>query len=210
MRGETMFIDDLAFELLTMSLAALMILYMTLGIYIGYRRDGDKDIEGHLKPGMAPLALLGIVMLGLGFYGEIIWPLPSAFNILYFDMYTLVAIVVLAFAITIRLGYKMQYVGLFAAYSGLMSIFYGFRAYQLKLVGPATVDLFLMFLAFGATGIMSYPVTLIIDRLPQKGNPKWVGWTIILVIFWIAVFGAMIASGYIGFKAVFSHLASPP
>ena len=68
---ETMFIDDLAFELLTMSLAALMILYMTLGIYIGYRRDGDKDIEGHLKPGMAPLALLGIVMLGLGFYGEV-------------------------------------------------------------------------------------------------------------------------------------------
>ena len=31
-----MFIDDLAFELLTMSLAALMILYMTLGIYVGY------------------------------------------------------------------------------------------------------------------------------------------------------------------------------
>ncbi|MCL4319884.1 DUF981 family protein [Cuniculiplasma divulgatum] len=205
-----MFIDDLAFELLTMSLAALMILYMTLGIYVGYRRNGDKDIEGHLKPGMAPLTLLGVVMLALGLYGEFVWPLPGAFNILYYDMYTLVAIVVLAFAITIRLGYKMQYVGLFAAYSGVMAIYYGFRAYQLSLIGSTTLELFLMFVAFGATGIMSYPVTLIIDRIPQRGNPKWIGWTIILVIFWIAVLGAMIASGYIGFDAVFSHLASPP
>ena len=205
-----MFVDDLAFELLTRSLAALMILYMTLSIYIGYRKDGDKDIEGHLKPGMAPLTLLGVVMLALGMFGEIIWPLPGAFNILYSDMYTLVAIVILAFAITIRLGYKMQYVGLFAAYSGLMAIYYGFRAYQLHLIGSATIDLFLMFLAFGAVGIMSYPVTLIVDRVPQKGNPKWIGWTVILVIFWISVLGAMIASGYIGFNAVFSHLATPP
>ncbi len=205
-----MFVDDLAFELLSMSLAALIILYMTLGIYIGYRKNGDKDIEGHLKPGMAPLALLGLVMLTLGLGGEFIWPLPGAFNILYFDMFTLVAIVILSFAITIRMNYKMQYVGLFALYSGVMAIFYGWRAYTLNIIGSNSIELFLMYLSFGFVGILSYPVTLIIDRVPQKGNPKWIGWTIILVLFWIATLGAMIASGFIGFQAVYSHLGSPP
>ncbi len=204
------FIDDLAFELLALSLAALMILYMTLSIYMGYRRTGDKDMESHLKPGMAPLAILGLVILALGLGGEFVWPLPGAFNILYYDMFTLVGIVIIAFAVTIRLGYKMQYVGLFAAYSGLIAMFYGARAYQLNIIGSETTELLLMYLAFGAVGILSYPVTLIVDRVPQKGNPKWKGWTVILVLFWIAVIGAMIASGVIGFGAVFQHLASPP
>lgn len=205
-----MFIDDLAFELLTLSLAALMILYMSLSIYVDYRRNGEKDIEKHLKPGMAPLAILGVVMLSLGLEGEFVWPLPGSFNILYFDMYTLVAIVIIAFAISIRLEYKMQYVGLFAAYAGVMAIYYGIRAYQLSIIGPTTIDLLLMYIAFGFVGILSYPVSLIIDRVPQKGNPSWKGWTVILILFWIAVLGAMIASGYIGFDAVFSHLAVPP
>jgi putative membrane protein len=96
-----------------MSIASLLILYMTRGIYIGYRKDGDKDVEGHLKPGMSILMLLGAVMLALGLYGEFVWPLPGAYNIRFYDMYTLVAIVIIAFAVTIRFSYKMQYVGLF-------------------------------------------------------------------------------------------------
>lgn len=203
------FIDDLAFELLALSLAALMIFYMTLSIYVGYRRTGDKDMESHLKPGMAPLAILGMVILALGLYGEFTWPVPGAFNILFYDMFTLVGIVIIAFAVSIRLGYKMQYVGLFAAYSGIIAIFYGARGYQLGLTADPT-EMFLMYLAFGAVGILSYPVTLMIDRVPLKGNPKWKGWTVILVLFWIAVLGALIASGVLGFGAVFQHLASPP
>ncbi len=205
-----MFIDDLALELLALSLAALMIFYMTLSIYLGYRRNGDKDMEGHLKPGMAPLAVLGFVILGMGLFGEFTWVLPGAFNILYYDMFTLVGIVIIAFAFTIRMGYKMQYVGLFAAYSGIIAIFYGWRAYTLNIIGSTTIELFLLYVAFGAVGILSYPVTLIVDRVPAKGNPKWVGWTVILVLFWIAVLGAILASGFIGFGAVYQHLASPP
>jgi putative membrane protein len=98
----------------------------------------------------------------------------------------------------------------FALYSGIMAIAYGFRAYQLGIPKGASTEIFLLYIAFGAARILSYPVTLIIDRVPQKGNPKWIGWTIILILFWLAVLGAMFASGYAGFSAMMQHLASPP
>ena len=70
------FIDDLAMELFTLSLVGIVSVYMTASVYLEYRKNGSKNIEEILKPGVFPLSVLGTVILVMGFYGEMTWPLP--------------------------------------------------------------------------------------------------------------------------------------
>ena len=201
---------------------SLLILYLTVDAYFRYSRTGDVHVENFLREGAVPLALFGGVIFILGFYSEIMWPIQIAttnvaaakafagYNILFFDPLFLMGIVVIAFAMTVRFGYKMQTFGVLALYAGIAAIYYGYEGFKLNMSSEPTA-LLLMYFAFGSVGILSYPITLLIDHMQTTSRPLIRGWSMILfVLFWVAVIGAIASSGYIGFSAVGSHMASAP
>ena len=216
------FVDYLAFGLLSISIVSLLILYLTVGTYLRYRETGDSNLENSLKEGIVPIAIFGAVIFIMGLYSDMIWPLQisttnvaaakafAGYNILFFDPLLLMGIVVIAFALNIRFGYKMQNFGILALYSGIVSVYYGYQGYSLGMSNEP-IALLLMYVAFGAVGILAYPITVLIDHIQTTSKPAMRGWAVILlVLFWIAVIGAIASSGYIGFSAVGSHMASAP
>ena len=201
---------------------SLLILYLTVDAYFRYSKTGDVHVEKFLRDGVMPLALFGGVIFVLGFYSEIIWPLQIAttnvaaakafagYNILFFDPLFLLGIVVIAFAMTVRFEYRMQSFGILSLFAGIAAIYYGYEGFRLNMSNNPTA-LLLMYLAFGSVGILSYPITLLIDHMQATSRPLIRGWSVILfVLFWIAVIGAIASSGYIGFNAVGAHMASAP
>ena len=121
------FIDDLAFELFTLVFAGVILLYMTLGVYYDYSKKGERNLEEHMLSGVGPLAIVGIVMILMGLYSEMTWPLslgsavPAAveakfqsYNILFYDPYMFAGIVIISYVISVKMKYKLQYVGILA------------------------------------------------------------------------------------------------
>ncbi|MCL4356626.1 MAG: DUF981 family protein [Candidatus Thermoplasmatota archaeon] len=216
------FVDYLAFGLLSISVVSLLILYLSVDAYFRYKKTNDVHVEKFLNEGVMPLALFGGVIFILGFYSEIIWPLQIAttnvaaasafagYNILFFDPLFLMGIVVIAFALTVKFGYRMQSFGVLALFSGIAAIYYGYEGFKLNM-SSEPLAMLLMYIAFGSVGILSYPITLLIDHMQTTSRPLIKGWYMILfVLFWIAVIGAIASSGYIGFSAVGAHMASAP
>ena len=203
------FVDDLAIELFAMSLVGVVSIYMTGAAFLNYRRNGTKEIEEVLKPGVFPLGILGAFLLIMGFYGEMVWPLPGSYNILFGDPLMLLGIVIVSIAIALGLKQKLQYVGVLAFFSGLVAIYYGANAY-LQGMTSEPLAMFGMYIAFGLTGVFTLPATMIYDLFPsRKGEPSAV-WTVLLVIFWIGLIVSSFLAAFIATSAVPQHLISPP
>ncbi len=216
------FVDTLAIELLFISMTTIMILYLTVDAYIRYRTTDGANIVEYLKDGIMPIALIGGLILIFGIYSDLTWPLqinsPSAaansafagYNLLFFDPLVLMGIVTLSFAITVKYGHRLQTFGIMALYSGVFSMYYGWMGY-LQNKSSEPFDMFLMYVAFGAVGILSYPLTLMADysRYASKGVIKNIT-LLILLLFWIALVGSAVASGYIGYSAIGQHMGSAP
>ena len=216
------FIDDLAFELFTLVFAGVILLYMTLGVYYDYSKHGERNLEEHMRNGTAPLAIVGIVILLLGLFSEMTWPLslgpgvPAAveskfqsYNILFSDPYMFAGIVIIAYVLAVRMRYKLAYVGILALFAGIFAIDYGYQGYLLGMTSEP-LGMFLMYIAYGAVGILSFPVTLIVDTVPGSKEKFWKGWMILLIMFWIALLGAIVATAYIGLNAIPQHLLHAP
>ena len=203
------FIDDLVVELFTLIFVAVLTLYMTLGVYVGYKRHGETNIYSHISPGIIPLAILGIFIIIMGLFTEFTWTLPGSYDMLFGDPYVLLGVVILGFAISIQFKQKLQYVGLLALLVGIMGVWYGINGFQLGLT-KEPIALLGMYLAFGFTGILSYPVTLILDWIPGSKPNVWKGWMVFLVLFWLALIIAIVVTGITAFPAAAQHLASAP
>lgn len=203
------FVDDLAIELFVLALVGVVSLYMTGTAYVEYRRNGAKDIEKVLRPGAFPLGLLGSFILIMGYYGEMVWPLPGSYNILFGDPFILMGIVLTALAVSLALKQKLQFVGIVAAFSGLISIFYGYHAY-LQGMTSEPLAMFGMYIAFGLTGIFTYFATYIYDSFPEKGGKPSNMWTVILIIFWIGLIVSAALASFTALNAVPQHLLNPP
>ncbi|EQD41567.1 membrane protein containing DUF981, partial [mine drainage metagenome] len=185
-------------------MTTIMILYLTVDAYIRYRTTDGANIVEYLKDGIMPIALIGGLILIFGIYSDLTWPLqinsPSAaansafagYNLLFFDPLVLMGIVTLSFAITVKYGHRLQTFGIMALYSGVFSMYYGWMGY-LQNKSSEPFDMFLMYVAFGAVGILSYPLTLMADysRYASKGVMKNIT-LLILLLFWIALIGSAV------------------
>ncbi len=118
-------------------------------------------------------------------------------------------IVIISYVISVKMKYKLQYVGILALFAGIFAIDYGYQGYLLNMTSEP-LGMLLMYIAFGAVGILSFPVTLIVDTVPGSKEKIWKGWMILLVLFWIALLGAIIATAYIGLSAIPQHLLTAP
>ena len=201
------FIDDLAMELFTLSLVGVVSIYLTGSVYIAYRK-GIKDIEEVLKPGVYPLGILGGIITIMGIYGEMTWPLPGSYNILFYDPYLIIGLILVIMAVSIAMKQKLQFTGILALFSGLIAIYYGANAYMDKMTS-SPIAMLGLYIAFGLTGVFTYPTTLIYDMLPGKAKVSKL-WTVVLVIFWIGLVVSAVLAALTAIEAVPQHLLSAP
>ncbi len=158
------FVDTLSLEMVTLLLAAVTVAYAAVMGLVEHRRRGAEGLRSSLNGTAAPLAFLGAGVFGLGLWGTVSWPLPGAYNILFSDVYVLFGLVLLSLAVSILLGARLQYAGVFAAVAGAVTIDYGYQAYQLGLT-KEPLETFLLYGAFGLSAIVAYPATLVADRM---------------------------------------------
>lgn len=202
------FIDDLAMELFTLSLVGVISIYMTAKVYLEYRKKGTANLEEYLKPGIFPLGILGVVILIMGFYGEMTWPLPGSYNILFGDPFMFIGMILIMMVLAIWFKQKLQYVGILAFFAGIIAIYYGANAYLDKMTS-SPIAMLGLYIAFGLTGIFTFPTTLIYDMLPGKEKASK-AWTAVLVIFWIGLIVSAVLAAITAIEAVPQHLLVPP
>ena len=94
-------------------------IYLTGSVYMAYRK-GNEDIERVLKPGVYSLGVLGAIITIMGIYGEITWPLPCSYNILFYDPYLIIGLILIIMAVSIAMKQKLQFTGILALFSGLI------------------------------------------------------------------------------------------
>ncbi|MCL4342744.1 MAG: DUF981 family protein [Candidatus Thermoplasmatota archaeon] len=204
------FIDDLALEYFLVTMVSVLTLYTIAAVYIEYRKNGTKNLRAAMAPAGFPLLVLGTVILLIGLFQEFVWPLPASFNIYFGDPFLMLGMVTLVYAIAVLKDYKLQYPGIFALFIGLMAVTYGYFGYINNLPhANQALETFILYLGYGAFGILVYPVSLIYDILPSRTKSPFIA-NLILVIFFFLVLLAMVASTYGGLVAVGSHIASAP
>jgi putative membrane protein len=204
-----MYIDDLAISLFTLSISGILLLYMTGGVFLDYRRKGVKNVYDHIMPGVIPFMILGSFILVMALFGEFVWPLPGSYNILYYDPYAMLGLAMIAFSISSLKRMKLNYVGLFSMLSGLIAIYYGFQAYAIRL-STAPLAVLGLLGSFGMVGVFSYPVTLLLDTLPgEKSKNQWF-WNLTLVCFWIFLVIGVVLAALLATAALHGHLISTP
>jgi putative membrane protein len=201
------FIDLLTAQLFVLGFSGLVIIYATVQAGMLYKKG--KEIEGHIRSAQVPLALLGFYAVVSGLFGQFTWPLPGSYNILYYDIFTLWGLFLLAGAWVLRSRLKLQYVGFLSLLIGSMSIWYGVNAYCLGL-SMAPIAVLGLFCLFGLAGILGYPVTLMFDMEQERVKSKWRGWYVLLGLFILVLLLASALAIFVGASSVPAHLASPP
>ncbi|MCY0859611.1 MAG: DUF981 family protein [Sulfolobaceae archaeon] len=204
------FIDDLGFELFTLPLISATLIYTILRAYYN-SRSNVTEIRSYLLDGVIPVAGLGALVLVMALFNEFTWTLPGSYNILFYDVYALLGLSLLLFALAIKFGYKLQLVGFFALLSGLITIYYGIVGYRLGMTEepPALLGLYVL---YGLTGVFSYPMTLTIDRVTVAKvagkDPKIWSWAIYLFVIFALLAGLL--GAYIAIFTIPAHLAHAP
>lgn len=201
------FVDILTSQLFAVGFAGLIIVSMTVRGFFLYKY-GKRHYRS-LQGAAVPLVALGAYMIISGLYGQFFWPLPSSYNILYYDILTLAGLLFVAFAWAVRSDLDTQPIGLFGLMLGAVAIYYGYQAYALSL-SLAPIAVFGLYGLYGLAGILSYPMTVLLDRLDLGMKPKsWAWYAIGIAFVAFLALGSLLAI-YIGFSAVPAHLANPP
>ncbi len=194
----------------TLVLTGAISTYMVGVAYLEYRKGG-KDVESAVRDGGIPLAVMGLFMVIMGLYGEFVWPLnlPNGdYNIFFFDPYVILGLVLMIISTSILFKRKLVFGGVMAFFSGILAIYYGAIGYSYGLTSEPLAALGL-YIAFGATGILTLPATYIYDYLPGRGKVSSI-WMFFLVLFFIALVASTIIAGIIVAPAIQAHLLTAP
>jgi putative membrane protein len=166
------FIDFLAFQEATLLMAAVLIGYTGILAFLGMRRDDTAAVKSVLKGAAIPIGSLGAIVTILALWQEIVWPFPSfmaAYDIFFTDVFLLFGATLLILAVSMATSSKLQFAGLFAFVAGGVTIAYGWSGYQLGLTKDP-LETFLMYGAFGLSGILAFPATVITDHYLAHPN----------------------------------------
>ncbi len=157
------FIDFLAFQEAMLLVAAVLVGYVSVAAMLAMRRNDTAGLKGALKGGAVPIGFLGVIATTLSVWGEIAWPLPGAYNIFFTDVFLLFGLTLVVLAVSMATSSRLQYAGVFAFVAGGITLAYGWSGYQLHMTKDP-LETFLLYGAFGLTGILAFPATLIADH----------------------------------------------
>ncbi len=210
-----MFVDILTAQLLALAFAGYIIVYTFLRAYIRFRREKARVLDD-LSYAAFPLGALGFYIFITGIWGQFAWPLPGPYNILFYDMYPILGLMLMgfAFAITYETGKPqaryLHFIGFFSMLTGLATIYYGASGYALQLTREPFI-MFLMYVALGLTGVLSYPATVIVENIVANPNKKiTAGEYAVFVLFWFFIVLGSILATFIALASIPAHLANPP
>lgn len=226
------FIDILAFQLFTLAMVAILLFYSGISDYLAYVRRGFREAYRLLRAQATLFGIIGIVIIIIGLWGETTWPISvvskgvntmGAYNILFYDPYLMLGIVLASFSACVMLRLDTRYAGLLALITGALSIYYGINAYGLGLTQSPIAMLFL-YGSLGLTAIFTFPVTIFIDGIiigpmlankADKGSRRYVTmrWKLAFlgfVIFLLFSAASALIALAIGGGALAPHLANPP
>lgn len=209
------FVDILTAQLLALAFAGYIIVYTFLRAYIRFRKDRTRVLDD-LSYAAFPLGAIGFYIFVTGIWGQFVWPLPGPYNILFYDMYPLLGLLLIgfAFAITFESGKPqaryLHFIGFFAMLVGLATIYYGASGYSIGLTLEPLI-MFLMYLTLGLTGVLSYPVTVIVENIVANPSKKITPIEYLaFVLFWIFIIVGSILATLIAAQAIPAHLIKPP
>ncbi len=202
------FTDELVFYLFTLAFSGLLLAYFMTDAYLDYRK-GKMEIKKRLESLSLPLLLLGGYLLVIGVVSQFTWFLPGAYDILFFDPIVAFGLILIAFSLSARYDVASKYVGFMALLFGIMTVLYGVFGYNIGLT-KEPLEFLALFVLFGASGIMTFPATLIIDNFPRTKSamPKY--WHFFLAVLWLLLIFAGAAAFTIAVGALPAHLANPP
>ncbi|MEM3972528.1 MAG: DUF981 domain-containing protein [Saccharolobus sp.] len=189
-------------DILTIQLIAMGIIFITFayGLIKAFRVHSTvQDYRNALKPQYMPLLTIGLLMTITGFYGMLVWPLPSSYNILFYDLYAVLGLGIIGIALSIKNEYKLEHLGFMALLFGLVTIYYGVQGFLHNMTEEPSALLGLYTLT-GLSSIFFYPVSIFLD------NGKW--GKVWLIIDAILLILAGLLAGYIGIAAVGDHLSA--
>ncbi len=158
-----MFVDYLAFQEVLLVFAVALVGYVAVLSYVAMRRNDAAGLKSTLKSGAVPIGGVGAIATILGIWGEVAWPLPGSYNILFTDIYLIFGLTLVLLAVSMAASLKLQYVGLFAFVAGGITIAYGWNGYQLGMTKDP-LETFLLFGSFGLAAILSFPATVAVDH----------------------------------------------
>jgi putative membrane protein len=171
-------------------------------------KNGKKHYRS-LRGGAVPLFVLGLYAIVTGLFGQFFWPLPGAYNIVFYDVYTLVGLLFVSIAWSLRSDIETQHAGMFSLLMGFAVIYYGIEGYLADLAKPPIL-LLALYSLFGITGVLGYPMTVMLDRSDDGDKLKWKGWKIIAFLFFLFLLLASLLALFIVAEALPAHLMSPP
>ncbi|MEM3829794.1 MAG: DUF981 family protein [Conexivisphaerales archaeon] len=205
-----MFVDDLALMLFLLSILVALIAYTTMQAFIRYRKGKSiSAVKSSLNDTVIPGAIIGILMVAFSLFGEFVWPLPGAYNILFFDLYLLAGIVILSYSFAVFSNRSVQISGFIAMLSGLITILYGLSGYSIGLTKEPSI-LLLLYLVYGITGIIGYPVTFYLDSMRENNRKISTVVKFVFALFWVLLVVSGVLSAAVGVESVPAHLQSPP
>lgn len=229
--NEMTFTDDLTLVLDLLVLVTCAVFYTGVTVWYNLSRGDLGRARAHLREGSIVMGGLGGLLGVFALWGEFTWPLFLTFgngnvlapyDILFFDSLTMLAFLLVAFAVAVNLRLPTHMVGVLGIFIGAAIFFYGYRAYNLSLT-LQPLETFLMYLAFGGVAILSYPATLFVDLYvvgpqnpevqPFTDGPKPsypVLWSAVAALFLVIVVLAGIAAIAYGYNTAWGHLANPP
>ena len=173
---------DIGFLLFLLAFVAVLTLYMTLRVFLEWNSSKQANMYAIMSGGILPLGLIGAYFFIISVYGQIYQPLPAPLNNLVFDPLISLSLVLIGFVWSIRANLKMEYVGLLALLLGAITMYYGYLGYTAGITQSAS-QFFFIYLVFGITGILAFPVTLIIDFKPGKVSKHPQIWGALLALF---------------------------
>jgi len=193
-----LFVDQLTGQLVAMAAGFITLAYGLLRTFATHSEL--IKYKQAIGAQYLPLLTIGIYMSITGFYGLLTWPLPSSYNILFYDLYPLLGLGLIMIALGVKNGYKLEHLGFLGILLGIVTMYYGTIGY-LKNMTEEPAALLALFVLTGLSAILFYPVSMFIDN----GNPML---KIFLLIDAILLILAGIVAGYIGLAAVPEHLSA--
>jgi len=202
------FVDNLAYSLLAVSFAGFLSLYTLSSTYRVYKKK-PENASACLKGAVVPLAIISVYLIITGLWGQLAWPLPGSYNMLFYDPMLSLGIVLLSFSIAVKYDLKLEYSGFLGLMVGEVAIVYGVEGYGIGLTSQP-LALLLMYMLYGLAGVLSYPVSLMFDRMAASHGRIGSGWKNVFILFCIILLLACMLSALVGVVAVPQHLVSPP